>query len=82
MKNLKFPLLAGLAGMAISSAAQAEGGYFSFGGGFSLPSDSNADIRRPPTGAADNAVTTFDTGYILSGALGYKWATSPRTERE
>ena len=82
MKNLKFALLAGLAGMAISSAAQAEGGYFSFGGGFSLPSDSTIDIRRPPTGAAVSTTATFDTGYILSGALGYKWAGGPRTELE
>ena len=49
MKRIHIALLAGVAGMAtMSSAALADGAYFSFGGGFSLPQDSQVDVRRPP----------------------------------
>ncbi len=66
----------------MSSAAYAEGGYLSFGGGLSMPQSSSVDIRRPPTGAAVNAKTTFDKGYIFSGAAGYAWSGGTRTELE
>jgi outer membrane protein OmpA-like peptidoglycan-associated protein len=89
MKKIQTAILAGVAGMAMmSTAALAEGAYFSFGAGFSLPQDSQVDIRRPPGAgvpggfAAVNTEVTFDTGYILSGALGYKWNSGPRTEFE
>jgi OOP family OmpA-OmpF porin len=81
MKNLKLALLAAVAGMAMSSSAYAEGPYLSFGGGLSLPQDSNVNINRPGT-APVAAETTFDMGYVLSGAFGYAWPTGIRTELE
>ena len=82
MKYIQRALLAAVAGMAMSSAAFADNPYLSFGGGFSLPQDSNVDIRRPPAFAPVNANVTFDTGYILSGAAGYRWDSGFRTELE
>ena len=82
MKKIQLALLAGIASMAMSSAALAEGGYFSFGGGFHLPQDSNITLRRPPTFVPTTNPVTFDTGYILAGALGYKWQSGLRTELE
>ena len=82
MKKLHLGLLATAAVMAVSTSALAEGPYLSFGGGLSFPQGSNVDIRQPPTGVAVNAKTTFDTGFIVSSALGYKWAAGPRTEFE
>ena len=87
MKKTKFALLATVAGLvtaqfAMASQAFAEGPYFSFGGGLSLPQDSTIDFRIPATAAPLNREVTFDMGYILSGALGYKWDNGFRTELE
>ncbi len=73
--------------MAISSAAFAEGPYLSLGGGLHLPNDSSVLYTRP-VGIAPAVTTstpadiTFDMGYIVSGALGYKWDSGLRSELE
>jgi opacity protein-like surface antigen len=49
-----------------------------------MPENSSVDYRSPAIagGAAVGASTNFDTGFILSGAFGYRWASGMRTELE
>jgi len=92
MKNTKFALLFVVAGLplslAVSSAAFAqddsmrESFYLSFGGGASFPSNSNVDFRNSGALPKVNGNTSFDTGYMLSGAAGYRWMSGMRTELE
>ena len=89
MKNIKFALLyvvSGVSAFALASTAFAQdysndGTYISLGGGASMPSSSNINYTNA-LGASANGKTTFDTGYILSGAVGYRWFSGVRTEVE
>ncbi|MBY0510335.1 MAG: OmpA family protein [Rhodospirillaceae bacterium] len=85
MKKTMRALLSASAITALTTAAAfaaPEGPYFSFGGGLSLPEDSSIDLRVPVTTAARSRDITFDMGYILSGAVGYRWDSGFRTELE
>lgn len=91
MLNTKSELLCVCAGVAVlvtMSAAHAQelqsGTYFSFSGGASMPSSSSVTYRSPNIagGAASSAQTGFYTGYIFSGALGYRFESGLRTELE
>ena len=83
MKNMKIALLGTLAGLCTASTAFAQGPYFSVGGGLNQPEDSSVNYTIPSTtGTTTPAETTFDMGYILSGALGYQWENGFRTEAE
>ncbi len=91
MLNTKSALMCMCAGVAVlvaTSAARAQdlqsGTYFSFSGGANMPSSSSVTYRSPNIagGAASRAQTGFDTGYIFSGALGYRFGSGLRTELE
>jgi OOP family OmpA-OmpF porin len=83
MKQAMRALLSATAMTALTATAvMAEGPYFSFGGGLSLPEDSSVDMRIPVTTPVRNREVTFDMGYMLSGAVGYKWESGWRTELE
>ena len=88
--NTKFALLSAVAAISVSTmvalpaAAQdyERGTYFSFAAGANFPGSSSVLYHNTPTGTFTNAKTTFDTGYILSGAVGYRWSNIVRTEAE
>ena len=90
MKNSKYALMCVLAGVSsLTIAAGAafaqetrENTYVSIGGGASFPGSSSVNYTNAPASPAVNGQTSFDTGYILSGALGYRWASGMRTEVE
>jgi len=92
MKNMKFALLSSLAAVSLTAMAASpsfaqeleQGTYFSLGAGATMPATSSVDYRAPGIagGAAIGAPTKFDTGYILSGAIGYRWSPVVRTEFE
>jgi OmpA-OmpF porin, OOP family len=89
MMHKKFALLSFVAAVAVTPfAGQAqsmdENAYVSFGGGATMPGNSSVDYRNPAMagGAAVNGQTNFDTGYIFSGAMGYRWGSGMRTELE
>jgi outer membrane protein OmpA-like peptidoglycan-associated protein len=84
MKTIMRALVSASAITALSTTAApaAEGLYFSFGGGLSQPEDSSIDLRVPITTPERNREITFDMGYILSGAVGYRWDSGFRTELE
>jgi opacity protein-like surface antigen len=62
----------------------AKGTYLSVGGGLNQPEDSNVNYTIPAgaAGTTTPAETTFDMGYTLSTALGYRWGNGFRTEAE
>ncbi|MBY0510334.1 MAG: OmpA family protein [Rhodospirillaceae bacterium] len=85
--KLKFALLASIALMAAPAmAAEPAGPYLSLGGGLSLPESSGIDVTTagttPGVVPVDRAKATFDNGYILSGAAGYRFESGLRTEVE
>jgi len=92
MKHTKFALLSFAAAVAVLPfAAQSvgaqdfgENAYVSFGAGATMPETSSVTYRNPAIagGAALNGQTSFDTGYIFSGAMGYRWGSGMRTELE
>jgi outer membrane protein OmpA-like peptidoglycan-associated protein/outer membrane protein W len=91
MKTIKYALLAGVAGLVTCTLLTArpafaqdmrEGLYFSFGAGATQSQDSNVDMRIPLTTPARSRDATFDLGYMLSGAVGYRWDSGFRTELE
>ena len=88
MKNMKSALIGVVAAVAMSplafsTAAFAQAApYVSLGGGFSMPNDSTVDYRNTPTSPKVTGTTGFDTGYIFSGALGYRFESGLRTEAE
>ncbi len=90
MKNTKFALLSAVAAISVSAlgafpaAAQdlERGTYVSVAAGANFSSSSNVTYHNTAAGAFTNANTAFDTGYILSGALGYRWSNIVRTEAE
>jgi OmpA-OmpF porin, OOP family len=85
MQKMKFALLASVAMLAAAPAFAAEpaGPYLSLGGGLSIPEKSGIDFSATTPVAPINPVSaSFDTGYILSGAAGYRWDTGIRTELE
>jgi OOP family OmpA-OmpF porin len=86
MKNMKHALwgtLAAVGCICAATSASAQGPYFSFGGGLNQPEDSSVNYTIPSVaGTTTPAETTFDMGYILSGALGYRFDNGFRTEAE
>jgi len=92
MKKMKFALLSSLAAVSLTVMATSpsfaqdleRGTYFSLGLGANFPGKSSVDFRAPgvASGAAVNGNTKFDTGYIMSGALGYRWSPMMRGEVE
>ena len=85
MTKMKIALLASIAAMATAPAFAAEpvGPYLSIGGGISIPEKSGIDISATTPLAPKTAVrATFDNGYVLSGAAGYRWDGGFRTELE
>lgn len=87
MKNTKFLRLAVAAGVsllpmaAVAQDFQDTNAYLSLAGGANMPESSNVDFRGP-SGVRVNGKTAFDTGYIVSGAFGYKWFSGVRSEVE
>jgi OOP family OmpA-OmpF porin len=89
MTNSKIALLCVVTGMSLpvlTNAAIAQdvrqGTYLSLGGGANFSESSGVDYTNTPTAATTAAPTSFDTGYILSGAFGYRWGSGLRTEVE
>ncbi len=89
MKNMKFALLYVVAGLSVSATASTAfaqnypdaNAYISLGGGASMPDSSSVNYTNG-VGTTLNGKTSFDTGYILSGAVGYRWFSGMRTEVE
>jgi len=87
MKNMKSALIVvaavSMSPMAFSSAAFAQAApYVSLGGGLNMPSSSSVDYRNTAISPKVGATTEFGTGYIFSGAVGYRLENGFRTEAE
>ena len=88
MKNMKSAMLGAIAvvsmsPLAFSSAAFVQAApYVSLGGGVNMPSSSSVDYRNSAVVPKVNGNTSFNTGYIFSGALGYRFENGFRTEAE
>ena len=89
MKNTTWALASAAAAIALSASALpasaqdlSPGTYFSIAGGASFPRNSSVDFRNSTTAPTTGATTTFDTGYMFSGAAGYRWSSLVRTELE
>lgn len=90
MKNAKFVVLSADAAISVSALAalpiaaqdMQPGAYLSLGAGAIFPSRSNVTYHNSTGGGFTNGNTSFGTGYILSGALGYRWSNVVRTEAE
>ena len=91
MKHTKVALLTIVAGLALPFVASSafaqdyfagQNAYVGISGGANIPTDSWVNYAPPAPGPLVPANTTFDTGYILSGQLGYRFMSGMRTELE
>ena len=85
MTKMKLTLLASIAAFACAPAFAAEpaGPYLSLGGGISIPEKSGIDFSTSAPSAPKTAGrATFDNGYMISGAAGYRWDGGFRSELE
>ena len=85
MSKISRRLLAVVAVTAVSPpafSAEEQGLYFGLGFGLHEAGNSTVSMQIPiGAGAAQNRVT-FDTGWAVHGAVGYKWAQNFRSELE
>lgn len=77
--------LCGVFGAASAAFAQemSYGTYLSLGGGLTMPQDSTMVLRNPAnSNLGVSRDVSFNTGYNITGAFGYKWLSGFRTEAE
>jgi hypothetical protein len=77
--------LCGAFGAASAASAQdiSYGSYLSLGGGLNLPTNDTKVLRSPAnSNLGVSREVSYNTGYNITGAFGYKWLGGFRTEAE